>query len=80
MLAYFIDNQGRWQGASAERKECPKDAVTTPPDCEYPRWDGKGWVKDTEQEAEVLEQQKESLIHTKMREMAKAELIKDGKL
>jgi hypothetical protein len=80
MKVYFIDEKGLWHGASAEREECPDDAVTTPPDCEYPRWDGKGWVVDAEAKAEAEEQQRNALIQAKIREMAEAELVAEGKL
>ena len=80
MKVYFIDEKGLWHGASAEREKCPADAVTTPPDCEYPRWDGKVWVVDADAKAEAEAGQREALIQAKIREMAEAELIKEGKI
>lgn len=46
MKFYFIEHDGHYRGASAEREECPPSATAVIPDCEFPWWNGTGWETD----------------------------------
>lgn len=53
MKFYFIEPDGHYRGATAERESCPPTATDIAPSCDFPWWNGTGWETDATLKAKV---------------------------
>ena len=79
MKCYQFNEQGHLM-STVKRDECPDDATTIKPDCNYPKWTGTEWIEAPELVVVAQKQQIEIKIQNKTRDMAIKDLIKDGEL